>query len=97
MTDVELLAEVKTGLGIPSAATTHDSVLTQKLKLVKAYLTNAGVSSTILATDAAVGAIVCGVTDVWNIQGGDAKFSALFQTLAAQLASASLPPEETEE
>jgi len=95
MTDIQLLAEVKTGLGIPSASTAHDGVLTQKLKLVKGFLSSAGISETILATDTAVGALVCGVTDVWSLQGGETKFSPLFYTLAAQLSMASLPAEES--
>jgi hypothetical protein len=96
MTNQELLVEVKAGLGIPSAVTAFDAVLTQKLKAVQGYMTGAGVSDTVLASDAAVGAIVIGTTDMWSIQGGEAKFSPLFHSLTAQLASRSLPPEETE-
>ena len=97
MTDQDLLVEVKAGLGIPAAATAFDAVLTQKLKAVKAYMAGAGVSDTVMASDAAVGAIVIGTTDMWNIQGGEAKFSPLFHSLTAQLAFRSLPPEETTE
>jgi hypothetical protein len=94
MTDQELLAEVKIGLGIPLASTAFDGTLTQKLKGVKGFMRGAGVSDTQLASDVAVDAIVLGVTDMWNIQGGEATFSPLFHSLTAQLAVGSLPAEE---
>jgi len=94
MTDQELLAEVKTGLGIPEVTTGFDAVLMQKLKAIKGYMLGAGVSDTVMESDSAVGAIVIGVTDMWSIQGGEAKFSPLFHSLVSQLAIESLPAEE---
>jgi hypothetical protein len=89
MTDAEILAECKIGLGIPAAVTGFDNPLTQKLQAVKAYMTGAGVSDTILASDLAVGAIVTGVTDIWKLDGGDIKFSPVFNMLLGQLATTS--------
>lgn len=86
MTDNELLIECKKGLNIPTGSTNFDGVLTQKVKAVKGYLTNAGVSAEQLASDTGVGLIVMGVTDLWDIQGGEAKFSPAFGILATQLA-----------
>ncbi|MFK7692863.1 hypothetical protein [Paenibacillus sp. HJGM_3] len=91
MTEAELLAECKTGLNIPLASTGFDGVLRQKLLAVKGYLLGAGVSEAKLDTDLAVGTIVVGVTDLWNIQSGEIRFSPVFLTLATQLATASLP------
>lgn len=93
MSDVELLAACKTGLNIPEASTVFDAVLTQKLLAVKSFMQGAGVSSALLDDPAAVGAIVIGVTDIYNLSGGEIKFSPLFFTLVTQLACRSLPSE----
>ena len=89
MTDAELLIECKKGLNIAAASTAQNGVLTQKLLAVKAFMINAGVAAEMLATDLAVGAIVLGVIDVWNLEGGEIKFSPVFYTLLSQLAYAS--------
>jgi len=89
MTDAELLIECKKGLNIAAASTAQDGVLTQKLLAVKAYMANAGVAAEMLATDLAVGVLVLGVTDVWNLECGTVKFSPVFYTLLSQLALAS--------
>jgi hypothetical protein len=90
MTNTELVAECKKGLNIPEGTTAFDGVLTQKVAAVKNYLTNAGVSETQLNTDAGTGVIVMGVADLWDIQGGEAKFSPAFNLIATQLACKSL-------
>ena len=82
MTDAELLVECKKGLGISTASTTHDGVLAQKIQIVKAFMSGAGVSDT--TGYVAIGAIVCGVTDLWNVSGGNIKFSPLFYDLVNQ-------------
>ena len=86
MTDNELLIECKKGLNIPVNSTNFDGALTQKILAIKSYMKGAGVSDLMLSDDLAVGIIVLGVTDLWNIQGGDVKFSPVFHTLLAQLA-----------
>lgn len=93
MDDTQLLLACKQGLNIPAGSTVFDSALTQKLQAVKSFMTGAGVSETLLNDPLAVGAIVVGVTDLWNLTGGDIKFSQVFYTLVNQLAIRSLPPE----
>lgn len=84
MTDAELLVECKKGLGISTTSTTHDGVLAQKIQIVKAYMSGAGVTDTLMAGYTAIGAIICGVTDLWNVSGGNIKFSPLFYDLVNQ-------------
>ena len=91
MTDAELLVECKIGLGIPVDQTGFDGVLTQKLRAVKAYMSAAGVSEAMMTDDLAVGAVVLGVTDLWNIQGGGVQFSPVFVMAVSQLTISSLP------
>lgn len=86
MNDENLLAECKKGLGMPMNNGIFDGPLTQKLLAVKMYMSGAGVSDAILETDLAVGAIVMGVVDIWNIEGGNVKFSPLFNTFLTHLA-----------
>ena len=85
MTNEELLVECKKGLGIPLAVTATDSAIRQKLLAVKSYIIGAGVSETILTDDLAVGCIVIGVTDLWNLNPGEIKFSPAFRALLTQL------------
>jgi hypothetical protein len=86
VTDAEILIECKKGLGIQADSTAFDGVLTQKLLAVKGFMTGAGVSAEMMATDLAVGVIVMGVTDLWKVEGGESKFSPAFYTLVSQLA-----------
>lgn len=86
MTDNELLIECKKGLGQPlTPIAAIDGPVLQKLQVVKAFLLGAGVSTELLQSPVAIGAIVCGVTDIWNLEGGNIKFSPLFFMLANQL------------
>jgi len=81
----DLLQACKNGLNISLNTTALDSVLNQKILAVKGYLSGAGVSDTILESDLAIGVIVLGVTDIWELKSGQAKLSAAFNTLASQL------------
>jgi hypothetical protein len=85
MTDTELLAACKTGLNISLETTTLDGILNQKLLAVKSYMKNAGVSDVKMNDELAVGAIVMGVADIWNLEGGETKLSPAFHTLLTQL------------
>ena len=89
MTDAELLIECKKGLNIQVESTAFDGVLTQKLLAVKSFMTGAGVSSEMMADDLAVGAIVMGVADLWNMESGEIKFSPVFLSSVTQLAAKS--------
>jgi uncharacterized repeat protein (TIGR02543 family) len=82
----DLITACRIGLNISASTTALDDVIKQKLMAVKAYLSNAGVSDADLYSDLAVGVIVMGVTDMWNLSGGQVSFSPMFHTLAAQLA-----------
>jgi len=86
MTDAELLAECKKGLNIQVESLAFDGVLSQKLLAVKSYMKRAGVSDEMMVDDLAVGVIVMGVADLWNVGGGEIKFSSAFNTLLSQLA-----------
>ena len=90
MTTNEIVTECKKGLNIPTDTATFDDVLAQKVVAVKGFLSGAGVSAAQQDTDLGIGTIVMGVADLWDIQGGEAKFSPAFNILATQLAAASL-------
>lgn len=87
MTDNQLLNECKKGLNIPLESTAFDSVIKQKLLAVKQFMIGAGVKGERLESDLAVGVIVMGVTDLWEIKAGEVKFSPAFLTLLTQLAA----------
>ena len=85
MTNDELLIECKKGLNISLGTTALDGILTQKILAVKSFMKNAGVSDAKLADDLAVGVIVIGVADLWQLEGGEAKLSPAFKMLLTQL------------
>lgn len=85
MTNTELLAECKKGLGIQEDTTGFDGVLSQKVTAVKSFMKRAGVSDETLNSEDAVGVIVMGVGDIWNQEAGEVKFSPAFITMTAQL------------
>lgn len=89
MTDAELLVECKKGLSIQVDSTAFDSVLMQKLLAVKSYMKGSGIADEIMTDNLAVGVIVMGVGDLWNLGGGEIKFSPVFHILLTQLAAAS--------
>jgi hypothetical protein len=80
-----LVEECKNGLGISPDSFVFDGLLIQKIKAIQSYMKNAGVSDTKMNDDLAVGVIVMGVADIWEIQGGTAKFSPIFHNLLTQL------------
>lgn len=86
MTNEQLIIQCKTGLNIPLSSTSFDNILMQKLLAVKGYMQGAGVNEASMETDLAVGVIVMGVGDLWNVQSGETKFSPVFHTLLTQLA-----------
>lgn len=79
-----MLESVKTALGI--TGTYQDDLLQIYIDEVIAYLTDAGVSETVLASDAATGIIVRGVSDLWNYGSGGTQLSPYFMQRAVQLA-----------
>lgn len=86
MAKPDFLAECKIGLGIDVDTTDLDGPVKQKIVAVQSFLKNGGVKDEVLLSDAAIGAIVVGVTDLWDLKSGEIKFSPVFYTLANQLA-----------
>lgn len=79
-----MLEKVKTALGITGEY--QDATLQVYLDEVLAYLKDAGVPETVLASDAATGIIVRGVADLWNYGSGGTQLSPYFMQRAIQLA-----------
>ena len=84
MTDAQLLTKIKTGLSITTNY--QDALLQVYIDEVKAFMKDAGVSADIVMSDAAVGCILRGVSDLWNYQSGGVKFSEYFTQRVTQLA-----------
>lgn len=85
MTDNELLAKVKAGLGITSNFT--DNTIKIYIGEVKQALIAAGVKRSVVESEKSVGCILIGVNDLWNYTGGGTKLSDYFEKRAIQLAS----------
>lgn len=89
MTDAELLAKVKSGLGLSGTYT--DGTISIKMLAVKQYMLNAGVTIGQVETDLGVAALTVGVSDLWNLTSGEVKFSPAFDILMTQLKVVSIP------
>lgn len=88
LTDKDLLVECKIGLSMsPEPNEIIDRVINQKLLAVKSFMKGSGVSDETLNNALAVGAIVLGVTDLWNLKAGEVKFSPVFYTMVTQLSA----------
>lgn len=87
MTKQELLEKVKVGLGnVPSHL---DETINLYIEEVINYMLSAGVSETLLSEDnineKCTGAIIRGVSDLWNYGNGDTKLSEYFYQRVDQL------------
>lgn len=82
MTDAEILAKVKSALGITSDC--QNDTLTIYIDDVKGFMRAAGVCETVLNSAASVGAICRGVADLWNY-GQGTEFSTYFMQRVSQL------------
>lgn len=83
MTDNELLAKVKSGLGI--TGTYQDETLLFYINEVKHFMVSAGVSQDVTDSELSVGCIMRGVADLWNFGSGSVKFSEYFIQRVIQL------------
>ena len=92
--DEKTLKEIKAGLGISADSTGADEALKQKIAAVESYMMGGGVAKAMMTDPLAIGCIVVGVTDIWNLEAGEIKFSPLFGILMEQLKARS--GEETE-
>lgn len=84
MTDKELLAKVKSALGI--GGTYQDDTLQIYIDETKEYLRSAGISEAVILSKKAIGVICRGVSDLWNYGAGNAQLSLYFMQRATQLA-----------
>ena len=82
MADTELLTKVKLALGETSDFA--DGMISIYIEEVLDYMKNAGVSAK--NAESAVGVIARGVSDLWDNDGGNVKFSAYFHERVTQLA-----------
>ena len=85
MTDAELLAKVKIGLGITTDF--QDETLKIYIDEVKATMLDAGVKESVINSTASVGCIIQGVNDLWNYTSGGTKFSEFFKQRLIQLST----------
>lgn len=83
MTDEQILAAVKKGLGI--TGTYHDDTLNFYIADVKAFMANAGVDADVITDEKSVGCIMRGVADLWNNGNGNTTFSEYFRMRLLQL------------
>lgn len=83
MIDTEILEAVKVRLGVTGSY--QDETLKGYILDVKAFLLDAGVEKGVIESDAAIGVISRGVSDLWNYGAGDAEFSTYFMQRAVQL------------
>lgn len=85
MTDNELLAKIKSGLGITTSY--QDETLQIYIDEVKAFMKSAGVKDEVINSKLSVGCILQGVNDLWNYSSGEAKFSPHFTQRLIQLSA----------
>lgn len=79
----ELLRIVKTALGI--SGDFHDDTLRIYIAECVEWMKSAGVPDSVLATERINGAVVRGVSDLWNYGQGDATLSPYFHQRVIQL------------
>jgi hypothetical protein len=79
MADAQMLAKVKTALGITGEYL--DDTLSEYIEEVMDFLADAGVKPSNITT----GIVSRGVSDLWNYGAGDGKLSPYFMQRATQL------------
>lgn len=90
MTNEELLVKVKTGLSV--GGTYNDATLQIKTTAVKEFMLNAGVTEEQIGTDLGIATLTVGVSDLWNLNSGEVRFSDAFMLcLLPQLMVVSIP------
>ena len=81
MADAAILTAVKNALGVTGTFT--DATITVYIDEVVDYMHGAGVSAAVIA--ASPGVIARGVSDLWDNDGGNVKFSPYFHERVTQL------------
>lgn len=84
MTDTELLSEVKKRIGVTGDY--QNDVISSHIQDVKDYMIDAGVSDSVMDSNAIIGAVTRGVSDLWDYGSGKGEFSAYFMQRVTQLA-----------
>ena len=79
-----LLEEVKKSLGV--TGTYQDETLKNYIFEVLEYMSDAGVSDSVLQSDAIIGVVARGVSDLWSNSSGGVGFSPYFMQRVVQLA-----------
>lgn len=83
MTEQELLAKVKIGLGITGDY--QDEAVSFYIDEVKHFMRSAGVPQNVVDSSESVGVIMRGVADLWNYGSGSVKLSDYFVQRVIQL------------
>lgn len=81
MADAAILTAVKNALGVTGTFT--DATISVYIDEVVDYMRGAGVSAAVIA--ASPGVIARGVSDLWDNDGGNVKFSPYFHERVTQL------------
>ena len=84
MTDTELLSEVKKRIGVTGDY--QNDVISGHIRDVKDYMIDAGVSDSVMNSNAIIGAVTRGVSDMWDYGSGKGEFSPYFFQRVTQLA-----------
>ena len=82
MASAAMLTAVKNALGVTGTFT--DTTISVYIDEVVDYMSGAGVSAAIIA--ASPGVVARGVSDLWDNDGGNVKFSPYFHERVTQLA-----------
>lgn len=92
MTEAEQLEAVKKALNITGSF--QDDTINLFINDVKYYMKDAGVSPDIIQSDASVGVIARGVSDLWNYGAGSTTFSEYFYQRVIQLVARTVEESE---
>ncbi len=84
MTGDELLEEVKVRIGV--TGNYQDGVIRGHIQDVKDFMADAGVSAKTMESEAIIGAVARGVSDLWDYGSGKGEFSPYFFQRVIQLA-----------
>ncbi|MCL2053524.1 MAG: hypothetical protein FWG90_03660 [Oscillospiraceae bacterium] len=81
---MDLTERVRLALG---ASAFSDETIAIWISEVKSFMLDAGVPQSVVDSEKSIGLIVRGVTDLWNLDSGNAKLSEYFKMRVGQLRS----------